>query len=309
MSYEGKMLEALKMPHRKEVEKELLKALFKHNGVIKEFSSGEEIVDEIAEDFRLNVKQRTAYLETKYLKENRIKKSSLWHRLLFRAADSLAKEKLISRPTHTFKITNKKEWMLTEAGFDKSLKLFNIPTKQKNDLPIKSFEVQKIVKKLNEASRPENYNPVDKKKKIIKKTKETTLRWRGFRQAIIEAYDSSCTVCGMKICSPDAFLWEVEAAHIVPHRAFGKDDIWNGLALCHLHHWAFDVGWFTLSDSYKIQVSSKANSLPPNFGKMDNYNFLESLSTKRSRILLPSRVNIYPHRNSISWHRQNIFQK
>lgn len=51
MSYEGRMLEELKMPSREEVEKALLAALFKHKGVIKEFGSGEEIVDEISEDF------------------------------------------------------------------------------------------------------------------------------------------------------------------------------------------------------------------------------------------------------------------
>jgi hypothetical protein len=32
----------------------------------------------------LNQEQRTAYLETIYKKENRVKKSFLWHRLLFR---------------------------------------------------------------------------------------------------------------------------------------------------------------------------------------------------------------------------------
>jgi len=91
MSYEGKMLKELNMPLRKEVEQALLKALFRHNGVIKEFGSGEEIVDEIADDFKLNEEQRTTFLETVYRKENRVKKSLLWHRLLFRAADSLSK--------------------------------------------------------------------------------------------------------------------------------------------------------------------------------------------------------------------------
>ena len=80
MSYESKMLKELQMPLRKEVEEALLKALFRHNGVIKEFSSGEKIVDEIAEEFELDKKQRNAYLETVYQKENRVKKSLLWHR-------------------------------------------------------------------------------------------------------------------------------------------------------------------------------------------------------------------------------------
>ena len=61
----------------------------------------------------------------------------------------------------------------------------------------------------------------------------------------------------MKIYSPNTLYWEVEAAHIVPHRANGKDDILNGLALCRLHHWAFDVGWFTLEENYKFLASEK----------------------------------------------------
>jgi len=308
MSYEGEMHKKLKMPPRKEVEEALLKALFKHNGVIKEFGSGEEIVNEIANEFGLNKKQRTAYLETIYRKENRVKKSLLWHRLLFRAADSLAKEKLVSRPTKTLRLTNKREWMLTEDGFDKVLKLLNIPTAKKNFLLTKSYEVQKIVKKLNTISHPTDYDPFVKKRKITKVTKETSLRLRGFRQAVIEAYNYKCAVCGLKICTPDFLSWEVEAAHIVPHHAMGKDDILNGLALCHLHHWAFDVGWFTLDNDYKIKISSKVQSLPNEFGKVGNYRLLKS-SINHPTIYLPERKEIYPHQQAIIWHRKNIFYK
>lgn len=237
MSYEGKMLEELGMPTRKEVEQALLKTLFKHNGVIKEFGSGEEIVDELANEFGLNEKQRTVFLQTIYRKEDRLKKSLLWHRLLFRAADSLAKERLVSRPTSTLPLTRKKEWMLTENGFDEALRLLNIQKTQKEFLPTKSFEVQKVVKKLTEAPRPEHYDPFDKEKKVTIVTRESSIRARGFRQAVIEAYNYKCAFCGMKINSPGSLLWEVEAAHIVPHSSMGKDDIWNGLALCHLHHW------------------------------------------------------------------------
>ncbi len=309
MSYEGKMLGQLKMPARTEVEEALLIALFRHNGVIKEFGSDEEIVIEIADSFGLNQEQRAAYLETVYRKENRVKKSLLWHRLLFRAADSLAKERMVSRPTQTLSLTNNREWMLTEHGFDKALRLSNIPVAKKDSLSTKSFEVQRIVKELNETPRLANYNPFDRSKKTSKITKETTLRKRGFRQAVIEAYNYKCAVCGMKIYAPDTLSWEVEAAHIVPHRAMGKDDICNGMALCRLHHWAFDIGWFTLLDSYKVEVSSQAGSLPADFGKIGEYKFLKSLSAHSSKIFLPSRNEIYPHHNSISWHRQNIFHQ
>jgi hypothetical protein len=307
MSYESDMLEKFGMPTRKEVEQALLINLFKHNGVIKEFATGEEIVNEIADVFTLNENQRNAFLERIYRKENRIVKSPLWHRLLYRAAHSLAEQKLVSNPTSTFKLTNKKEWMLIEKGFDEALKLLNIPLSQKEIFPTKSYEVQKIVKKLTEAERPKDYNPFDKEKKIIKVIRETALRERDFRQAVIEAYDCKCAFCGMKINSPDTLWWEVEAAHIVPHSSKGKDDIWNGLALCRLHHWAFDVGWFTLKNDFTIIVSQQINSLPADFGRMGDYDFIRILSSKKSKILLPKRKEIYPHQNAISWHRENKF--
>jgi hypothetical protein len=309
MSYEGKMLADLKMPARKEVEHALLKSLFCHNGVIKEFGVEEEIVNEIADDFNLTSEQRTAFLKTIYRKENRIKKSLLWHRLLFRAADSLAKEKFVSRPKQTVLLTNKKEWMLTEDGFDEALKILSIPASNKVFLPTKSYEVQKIVKKLNEAIRPQNYNPFDREKKVVRTTRELAIRTRGFRQAVIEAYNYKCAICGMQINSPDGLSWEVEAAHIVPHSYKGRDDIFNGVALCRLHHWAFDVGWFALQDDYKVQISPKINSLPFHYGLMGDYNFIRTLSNYDSRIFLPHRVEIYPHHNSIRWHRENVFNK
>ena len=309
MSYERKMLEQFAMPTRQQVEQVLLRALLKHGGVIKEFGFGQEIVDEIANDFGLDERQRAASLQTVYRKENRVKKSLLWHRLLFRAADSLAKEKLVSRPTQTLQLTKKREWMLTEKGFDEALKLSSVPVARKDFLPTKSYEVQKIVKKLSESPRPENYNPFDRGKRVVKLTRESGLRTRGFRQAVIEAYGCKCAVCGMKINSPDFLSWEVEAAHIVPNSYMGRDDIWNGLALCHLHHWAFDVGWFTLLDQYAIQVSPQVNSLPSDFGRLGDYEFIRSLSKESMKILLPNRSELYPHHNAIRWHRHNIFHK
>jgi hypothetical protein len=307
MSYEGKMLHDLKMPTRKEVEQVLLITLFNHNGTIKEFATGEEIVNEIANKFSLNEQQRTFPLERIYRKENRIVRTPLWHRLLYRAADSLAKEKLVSRPTSTVLLTHKKEWMLTEEGIDKVLKILKIPISQKEFLITKSYEVQKIAKKLIETPRPKNYNPFDKEKKVMRITRKSLIRTRGFRQAVIEAYDYKCAFCGLKIKSLKDMSWEVEAAHIVPHYEKGRDDILNGLSLCHLHHWAFDAGWFTLQNDFKIQVSSKVNKLTDDFGRMGSYDFIRSFADNNSKIFLPKSKEIYPHLDAITWHRENKF--
>ncbi|WP_207679646.1 HNH endonuclease [Desulfonema magnum] len=158
-----------------------------------------------------------------------------------------------------------------------------------------------------EQERSENYNPFEKIKKPIKIAKKIKLRSRAFRQAIIEAYDFKCAVCGMKIYSPDNHQWEVEAAHIVPHSSNGKDDILNGLALCRLHHWAFDVGWFTLKDNFKVLVSGKIQDLSADFGRMWNYNFMGQMLKEDLFISLPGNQQNHPHPNAIKWHRENIF--
>ena len=199
--------------------------------------------------------------------------------------------------------------MLTEDGYDRALELLNIPASQKDRLQVKSYEVQKIVKKLNEQSRPRDYNPFDTGKKVSRVTKDITLRNRAFRQAIIDAYECKCAVCGMRISSPDGTQWEVEAAHIVSHSRNGRDDILNGLALCRLHHWAFDVGWFTLEDNYCVLPSKQIGALPTNFGKMGDYNFFKDLVTGFGAISLPKNTEIYPHQNSIRWHREHVYAK
>lgn len=309
MSYESKMLIKYKMPEKSHVEKALLITLFNHNGVIKEFSSDENIVEEIASTFALNEDQKNAILERIYIKENRIVKSPLWHRLLYRAADSLAKAEFITRPSKTILLTNKKEWMLTESGFDKALELLKRPLIQKETLPIKSYEVEQIVKKIRSQEKPEKYNPIEDVKKTHKISKEIKLRIRGFRQVITEVYNNKCAVCGLKIYSPKNLQWEVEAAHIVPHSFNGKDDVWNGLALCHLHHWIFDIGWFTIREDFRIIASSKIQSLPQDYGKMFDYDVIRRLTNENFMLLLPNNTNHYPHASAIKWHQKNIFFK
>lgn len=307
MSYESETLKQLGMPSRKAVEQALLRSVLKHDGVVKEFGGSEEIVEEIANEFHLTKVQRSAFLESLYRKENRIKRTPLWHRLLYRATDSLAKEGLVSRPYETLRLTQRREWMLTEKGFDKVLRLSNIPASEKDSLPTKSFEVQKIINKLIESPKSQEYDPFDKSKRLVQRTHQAVMRNRAFRVAVVESYDQRCAVCGLKIKSPDSIKWEVEAAHIVPNRSFGRDDICNGIALCHLHHWAFDVGWFTLRDDYKLLVSPQIRQLPSYYGKLRDYHFFDALAQKREKIYLPSRRDIYPHHNALRWHRENVF--
>lgn len=307
MSYEARMMKQFKMPDRSDVGQEILIALFKHNGVLKDFSEHQGIVDEISFHFNLNSEQKNAYLETIYKKENRVKRASLWHRLLFRAANKLANSKYVSRPKDTFLLTKKREWMLTEKGYNKVLSLLNFPKAQKETMFTKSFEVEKVSKRLQKAKCPEDYYPFELKKEKKLSYIEKSIRKRGFRHAILEAYDYRCAVCGLKLYSPDMNNWEVQAAHIIPHSRKGKDDIWNGIVLCHIHHWAFDIGWLSILDNYSIQLSSIIKKLDKNYGKVFNFEILRNL--ENSRLYLPQNKYNYPHKLVILWHKENIFYK
>ena len=155
-------------------------------------------------------------------------------------------------------------------------------------------------------SDPQAYNPIGSPKKTSIISREVKLRNRSFRIAVIEMYQCKCAICGLKLFSPKNLQWEVEAAHIVPHSFNGKDDIWNGIALCRLHHWAFDVGFFGILDDYSIVGSNKISELLPEFGKMGTYDFANQLLNGNLQLCLPENKNNYPHLNSLRWHRENI---
>jgi putative restriction endonuclease len=47
----------------------------------------------------------------------------------------------------------------------------------------------------------------------------------------------------------------LDGAHIKPFSMFFDSKIDNGMALCKNHHWAFDLGWFSVDENYKIIVA------------------------------------------------------
>lgn len=59
---------------------------------------------------------------------------------------------------------------------------------------------------------------------------------QGFRQSVLRAYRSQCSVCRLR--HPEL----LDAAHIVPDSAGGLPIVTNGLSMCKIHHAAFDHG-------------------------------------------------------------------
>lgn len=83
---------------------------------------------------------------------------------------------------------------------------------------------------------------------------ETLRRYRDarFRPKVLQAYSYRCAVCGTA-------LKLVEAAHIVPvSDARSNDDVTNGMALCRLHHGAYDNGLLGVQSNLSVVLNPEA---------------------------------------------------
>lgn len=118
-----------------------------------------------------------------------------------------------------------------------------------------------------------------------------------FVSQVLENYRFSCAFCGFHAVINGRAIG-IDACHIHWHSASGPDVSENGIALCKLHHWAFDRGILTLDTEMCIGVASvfvvqSGGSLP-----------LESLAGKS--IAVPARETP-PATIHLNWHRQNVF--
>ncbi len=72
-----------------------------------------------------------------------------------------------------------------------------------------------------------------------------------FRQRVIQAYETSCAMCRLRHRSL------LDAAHILPDRhSRGIAAVSNGLALCKIHHAAFDQNILGIRPDFVIEVRS-----------------------------------------------------
>lgn len=121
---------------------------------------------------------------------------------------------------------------------------------------------------------------------------QRSIRTSAFRRRVREIYDSSCAVCGAGRKSPHGSP-EIEAVHIYPRDRNGSNDIRNGLALCKLHQWAFNVGWFSLQDNLDVLArDAPAKRGHEEFSRLDG-----------QRIRLPQQNRSEPHPKFLEAHR------
>ncbi|WP_226480604.1 HNH endonuclease [Natrinema amylolyticum] len=119
------------------------------------------------------------------------------------------------------------------------------------------------------------------------------VRSSAFPKEVTAAYDGRCAICGKSRESPNGTI-DIEAAHIYPKRENGRDNVRNGLALCRLHHWAFDTGWLTVADDYRILVADR-----PDLEGYEEFAALEGDS-----LTLPADEDRHPHAKFLAAHRE-----
>jgi len=120
-----------------------------------------------------------------------------------------------------------------------------------------------------------------------------------FRVKVLQAYERRCAVCGFDARIGDA-LFGLEAAHIRWHQYHGPDEVQNGVALCSLHHKAFDRGALALDDNLSILISRDLSGHETVRQTLTIYSGQE---LKR-----PIAEADLPDQEYLHWHRKNVFR-
>lgn len=116
-------------------------------------------------------------------------------------------------------------------------------------------------------------------------------REHDFRHRVLNAYAGTCAFCGIQ-------LKLVEAAHILPVAVdTSTDETTNGIALCALHHCAYDQGLMSFNEDYLIEISGAAIA---DLRQLNRIGGLASFQKNlKSAIILPADKRDYPAKEYI----------
>jgi len=128
------------------------------------------------------------------------------------------------------------------------------------------------------------------------RTQKVRIIQRFFREAVLSSYNYQCSVCSLSL---PVLL---NASHIIP---WSKDKSQranprNGISMCALHDRAFDRGFITVQEDFKIAVSREIKT--PNASKLHRVGLLE---IEGEKINLPDRFG--PDPIALAYHREKIF--
>jgi putative restriction endonuclease len=142
------------------------------------------------------------------------------------------------------------------------------------------------------AEQPETVNDtaieaVSPNRRIVITSVRKKLRDVSFQERVLTAYGYRCAICGIQ-------LDLVQAAHIVPvsHDA-GTDLTSNGIALCALHHYAYDRGLVYVDENYSVEINQ--NKVEQLRAIHRDSGLEEFIGSMRDLIILPPAISDRPH--------------
>ena len=92
-------------------------------------------------------------------------------------------------------------------------------------------------------------NTVAQQRQFAVVSTQRAIRAADFRRRVLTAYGHRCAMCGLA-------LRLLDSAHIVPAaRPESSDETANGIALCALHHRAFDRAFVTFDNDYRTRMN------------------------------------------------------
>jgi putative restriction endonuclease len=174
-----------------------------------------------------------------------------------------------------------------------------------NDWDKLAFESEKLIAKFLNKDIESVAKNIDEPLKIpTGLSKERLVKTRVnqyfFRQSVLSAYNSTCSITGLKI--PQLLI----ASHIIPWSNADdkteKTNPQNGICLNALHDKAFDKGFLTITPDYKVKVSNKLFDI-----QNDEVTEKWFRNIDDTKIILPDRF--LPKKEFLEYHNNNIFIK
>jgi putative restriction endonuclease len=139
-------------------------------------------------------------------------------------------------------------------------------------------------------------NRAEARRAYITATVKVRLYQQSFRERVLNAYHSQCSLCRLR------HIELLDAAHIIPDNASeGLPKVTNGIALCKLHHAAFDSLLLGVSPDYKVHVRNDV--LDEDDGPLLQYG-LQAIHG--SRLILPTSRSQWPSQEALEWRFQRF---
>ena len=163
-----------------------------------------------------------------------------------------------------------------------------------------SFTVVADEKMINPEAEDSNFIGVkdEGRRSYLTQQVKQRLHQRGFRERVLAAYRSQCAFCNLKHGEL------LDAAHIVPDgEPDGTPTVDNGLALCKIHHSAFDKYIIGVTPNYQIKI--RTDLLEEIDGPMLTYGFQKLHNQK---LILPKSKKAWPNQEKLDWRHQRFLQ-